>query len=127
MAKQGLAGHPTRYVILHSAHIVADADRDYVLDVPPLPADLREVPLWAVVGDNELCEVRQVEDRPEGVWVRRVGYPAEFLANREQLLALPVPIKPLAVPRHRLDRWIGPTAANTIMRLRRQRHVVVEC
>lgn len=123
LARQGLSGPPSCYVILHSGNVVADADRDYVLGIPLLPVDLDGIPLWAVVGDNELCEVRRVEDRPDGVWVRRVDYPVEFLTTRDQLRQLPVPFKPTAVPRHRLARFIGPTAAASIMHARRrQRH-----
>src|SRR4029077_4270623 len=126
MEKQGISKNPRKYVVLRDWNTIVDSDRDYELEFPALPPIVVIGRwLWTMkrTDDPELIRVKVIEDHgAAGLFVETQSGRSQFLITREDARQSPIPLRPKAVRRKDLVKWIGEGPAQDLFKIRAQRH-----
>lgn len=113
MTRQGLSGRVGKHIVLRAWCEIVDTDRTYQVSAPVLPDQAvgLDIFVMATADDPTLSHARVLEDRgPDGLFVK-LGNGIEFLVARDDVKTLPIPFRPLAIPRSQLRLYIGDEAA----------------
>lgn len=110
LKKQSISGNPRHYIVLFGWNQIRDRDRDYQIEIPPLPVELAVgATFWVIERSDsaDLVAATVVKDEGDRVLVKHTTHPVQFYVPREELHQTPIPLRPLAIKRTDLNLYLG--------------------